>query len=155
MGDTLTVSPTLILPKDQVSNVGIELKDVIQNYCIASPDVLNIVFYPFGLGAMANHTSAIKGTANMKLEWYWWNEEEKEIKMNTSAADLESKKFAQLDIAYSALRDIYAGEELTYDYGDDWAQSWTNHLLRKAPFLPTVCGISSPALEERQCEGQW
>ena len=128
MGDTLTVSPTLILPKDQVSNVGIELKDVIQNYCIASPDVLNIVFYPFGLGAMANHASAIKGTANMKLEWYWWNEEEKEIKMNTSAADLESKKFAQLDIAYIALRDIYAGEELTYDYGDDWAQSWTNHL---------------------------
>ena len=56
------------------------------------------------------------------------DEEEKEIKMNTSAADLESKKFAQLDIAYIALRDIYAGEELTYDYGDDWAQSWTNHL---------------------------
>ena len=128
MGDILTVSPTMILPKDQVSNVGIEHKDIIQNYCIASPNVSNIVFFPFALGAMANHASAAKGTANMKLEWYWWNQEEKEIKMSTSAADLKSAEFAQLDIAYIALRDIYAGEELTYDYGDDWAQSWTNHL---------------------------
>ena len=116
----------MILPKDGATDIGIGRHDVIQNYCIASPDVTNIVFFPFGLGAMANHAESDK--ANMKLEWYWWNEEEKERKMSTSAADLKAAQFAQLDIAYIALRDISEGEELMYDYGDAWAQSWMEHL---------------------------
>ena len=124
----MTVSPTLILPKDGVADIGIGRHDVIQNYCIASPDVSNIVFFPFGLGAMANHAESDK--ANMKLQWYWWNEDEKERKMSTSAADLKAAQFAQLDIAYIALRDISEGEELTYNYGEAWAQSWMEHLAR-------------------------
>ena len=116
----------MILPKDGATDIGIGRHDVIQNYCIASPDVTNIVFFPFGLGAMANHAGSDK--ANMKLQWYWWNEEEKERKMSTTAADLKDAQFAQLDIAYIALRDISEGEKLMYDYGDVWAQSWMEHL---------------------------
>ena len=122
----MTVSPTLILPKDGVADIGNGTHDVIQNYCIASPDVTNIVFFPIGLGAIANHAGSNK--ANMKLQWYWWNEEEKQRKMSTSAENLKDAQFAQLDIAYIARRDIFAGEELMYDYGEAWAQSWMEHL---------------------------
>jgi hypothetical protein len=114
-----------VLPKNEVVDIGIGSKNVIQNYCIASNKV-DIALFPFGLGAIANHAKS--DNSNMVLEWYWWNEEEKVNKMKSSTTDLSKAPFAQLDIAYRATRDIFEGEELTYDYGEDWAEAWANHL---------------------------
>ena len=126
MGELVTVSPILIFPKESVSTAGADRKTVIQNYCIASAEVSNIALFPFGLGNMANHARVEE--RNMEVEWFWWNDEEKERKLKTSATDLMAAPFAQLDIAYRASRDISEGEELTLDYGDDWAHAWAQHL---------------------------
>ena len=32
--------------------------------------------------------------------------------------------FAQLDLAFRATRPVAAGEELFFDYGEDWAAQW-------------------------------
>ena len=125
-GDIVTVSPTFVLPKEGVMNIGNDGVTLVQNYCLASPDVANIAFFPFGLGAVANHASPAE--ANMVLEWHWWNAEDKEKKMQSTANDLSLAPFAQLDIAYRATRDIIEGEELTYDYGVEWADAWAYHL---------------------------
>ena len=125
-GDLVAISPTVVLPKFDVANIGSDRRTIIQNYCIAHPDVAHVVLFPFGLGSMANHAVPMK--ANMKLEWHWWNEEEKERKMSSTAYELGDSPFVQLDIAYKATRDISDGEELTYDYGNDWAEAWTDHL---------------------------
>ena len=125
-GDIITVSPTLIFPKESVSSVGADRKTIIQNYCIASEGVTNIALFPFGLGNMANHARSYK--SNMELEWFWWSDEEKQNKLGTSTADLMAAPFAQVDIAYRASRDISEGEELTVDYGEDWANKWALHL---------------------------
>ena len=122
-GDLVTISPTFVLPKGGVVNID---RTVIQNYCLASPEVANIVFFPFGLGAVANH--AKPDDANMRLEWHWWNEEEKDRKMSSAANDLSLASFVQLDIGYRATRDIFKGQELTYDYGEKWAAAWANHM---------------------------
>jgi hypothetical protein len=125
-GEIVTISPTMILPKERVERMSLETDTVIQNYCIASADVSSIVLFPFGLSGMANHARA--GHANMEMEWHWWSEEEKEKKMSASAEDLSSAAFAQLDIAFRATVDIWEGTELTFDYGDEWADAWVSYL---------------------------
>jgi hypothetical protein len=116
----------MVLPKEQVERMSLETDTVIQNYCIASADVSSIVLFPFGLSGIANH--ARTGLANMEMEWHWWSEEEKENKMSASAEDLSSAAFAQLDIAFRATVDIWEGAELTFDYGDEWADAWVSYL---------------------------
>jgi SET domain len=123
-GEVVTISPTMVMPKEQVERMSRETDSIFQNYCIASPDVSSIVLFPFGLSGIANHARANK--ANMEMEWHWWSENE--MLMNASAEDLSRAAFAQLDIAFRAKVDILEGTELTYDYGDDWADAWANYL---------------------------
>jgi SET domain len=125
-GEIVTISPTMVVSKQQVERMSRETDSIFQNYCIASPDVSSIVLFPFGLSGIANHARAEK--ANMEMEWYWWSEDERENKMNASAEDLSRAAFAQLDIAFRAKVDILEGTELTYDYGEDWADDWVNYL---------------------------
>lgn len=122
----MTISPTMVMPKEQVESMSLETDTVLQNYCIASPNVSSIVLFPFGLSGLANHARA--GKANMEMEWHWWNEDEKAIKMNASAEALSGAPFAQLDIAFRAKFDIAEGTELTFDYGDEWADAWVSYL---------------------------
>jgi hypothetical protein len=110
----------------------------LQNYCIASPDS-SVVLLPLGLGALANH--AMAGTANMELEIFWWkslhpnDDLDKMRKLNSTLVELSQEKFAQLDIAYRATRDIHEGEEVTYDYGEGWINSWATHLAEVNDWL--------------------
>jgi hypothetical protein len=125
-GEIVTISPTMVLPREQIEKMSLETDSVIQNYCIASGSVSSIVLFPFGLSGVANHARA--GLANMEMEWYWWSEEEKQNKMNASAEDLSGAAFAQLDIAFRATVDIWEGTELTFDYGEEWADAWVSYL---------------------------
>jgi hypothetical protein len=125
-GEVVTISPTMVMPKEQIEKISVETDTILQNYCIASPDVSSIVLFPFGLSGIANHARAEK--ANMEMEWHWWSEDERENKMNASAEDLSGAAFAQLDIAFRAKVDILEGTELAYDYGDEWADAWANYL---------------------------
>jgi hypothetical protein len=124
------------MPKDEVSELGSYSDSVLQNYCIASPDS-SIVLFPLGLGALANHAI----TANIELEIFWWeslhptDDTDKMRKLNSTLIELSQEKFAQLDIAYRATRDIHEGEEVTYDYGEGWINSWATHLAEVNDWL--------------------
>jgi hypothetical protein len=137
-GEMVSISPVLLLPKDEVAELASYSDSVLQNYCIASSDS-NIVLLPLGLGALANH--AMAGTANVKLEIFWWeslhpnDDIDKMRKLNSTLVELSQEKFAQLDIAYRATRDIHEGEEVTYDYGEDWINSWATHLAKLNDWL--------------------
>jgi hypothetical protein len=53
-GDIVTVSPTLLLPKDNIEIIGENSNSVLQNYCIASPNS-SYVFFPIGYSPLINH----------------------------------------------------------------------------------------------------
>ena len=133
--EIVSISPVLLLPKDEVAELGSYSDSVLQNYCIASPDS-NVVLLPLGLGALANH--AMAAMANMELEIFWWHSTDdidKMRKLNSTLIELSQERFAQLDIAYRATRDIHEGEEVTYDYGEGWINSWATHLAEVNDWL--------------------
>ena len=125
-GEIVTISPTMVIPKDEAEAVGYSTRSIIQNYCMSLPNISSLVLFPFGLSALANHARGDR--ANIEPEWYWWDEEEKESKTALSLEALRAAPFAQLDIAYRATRNISHGDELMFDYGDAWATAWTQHL---------------------------
>lgn len=125
-GEVVTISPTMVVPKDETAAVGLSSDTIIQNYCMSLPNVSSVVLFPFGLSALANHARGER--ANIAPEWHWWTEEEKVSKTAMSLASLRAAPFAQLDIAYRATRRVSQGEELMFDYGDEWANAWTRHL---------------------------
>ena len=125
-GEIVTISPTMVIPKDEAEEVGHSTYSIIQNYCISLPNISSLVLFPFGLSALANHARGER--ANIEPEWYWWDEEEKKSKTALSLEELKAAPFAQLDIAYRATRNISQGEELMFDYGDAWATAWAQHL---------------------------
>ena len=118
----------MVIPKAGLEELGKTSHSVLQNYCMASPRVSSIALFPFGLSALANHAGGDR--ANMDMDWHWWSDEEKQSKMVSTAQALSDAAFAQLDIAFRATKDIPEGTELMYDYGDQWAESWMNHLAR-------------------------
>eukprot|EP00596_Hydrurales_sp_CCMP1899_P005397 CAMPEP_0119037000 /NCGR_PEP_ID=MMETSP1177-20130426/5079_1 /TAXON_ID=2985 /ORGANISM="Ochromonas sp, Strain CCMP1899" /LENGTH=431 /DNA_ID=CAMNT_0006997645 /DNA_START=90 /DNA_END=1385 /DNA_ORIENTATION=- len=126
-GDIVTVSPVLLLPKVDVEKIGKNSNSVLQNYCIASPNS-SYVFFPIGYSPLINHGN--NGNDNLEPELFWWdsNTSEKELKLNSTLETLSNARFAQLDIAYRATRDITIGEELFYDYGIEWLNAWSTHL---------------------------
>ena len=133
-GELVYVSPVLALPKHKVLDFNDE--SVLINFCIASPDS-DVALMPIGLSAMANHGG--KHT-NMNLSWHFWPSEEPTVNLRKSADDLVKAPFAQLDLAYTATRDIRAGEELFIFYGEDWERKWWTHLRNLKEWLPDADG---------------
>ena len=144
----------LLIPKDVITVMSESGNSILQNYCLSSP-YSNTVFLPIGWGALANH--AAPHISNMNLDWYWWDEKtnldkntdfegntdlinsrdqitmnEKMKKMNSTLSELSKASYAQLDIKYTASKDIKTGDELTYSYGNDWAIEWMKYLAEVA-----------------------
>ena len=124
----MTVSPVILISKDRVIDSS-QTASVLINYCIASAHS-SIVLFPFALGALINHCPP--QSANVEVDWYWWNrdgtnDEAMNRKMNTSLVDLSQEGSAQLDLQYIATRDIEAGEEIHYSYGQEWQDAWSEY----------------------------
>lgn len=118
----------ILLTKDHVMESA-KTPSVLMNYCIASAHS-SIAIFPFGLGALINHSPS--QTANVEIDWYWWNndganDDTMNRKLNTSLKDLSLKDSAQLDLQYIATRDIDAGEEIFYSYGQEWQDAWSEY----------------------------
>ena len=133
-GEIIYVSPVLSLPKHEIT--ALREESVLINFCLTSPDS-DVALMPVGLSAMANHGG--KHT-NMNLSWHFWPSEEPTVNLRKSADDLVKAPFAQLDLAYTATRDIRAGEELFIFYGEDWERKWWTHLRNLKEWLPDADG---------------
>jgi hypothetical protein len=89
---------------------------------------------------MANHASYYP--PNMQIQWHNWADSNNDSsygarlgnvfdvrdKLALSPVELFDMQFAQLDLAYVAIENIVAGEELTVDCGEDWMYAWEDYL---------------------------
>ena len=125
-GEVVSISPALILPKHIIGSP--EAHSVLLNYAF-SVSGSDVALLPLGLGAMSNHGGS---DSNMHVEWFDWSSGASGVTpsavSDNSVYELESRKFAPVDIAYVARRSISEGEELTIDYGPEWTRAWKLHL---------------------------
>lgn len=121
-GEIVSISAVILLPLHEVKAASAD--SLLLNYCLTSAGS-DVALLPLGLGAMANHGGS---ESNLALEWHGWGDEAGlREKLSRPVRDLASQKFAPLDIAYRATRDIEAGEELTLPYGSEWESAWLRY----------------------------
>lgn len=63
---------------------------------------------------------------NLRVELYFWNEEQ-QSNANRTAEEMLEEPYAHAYLAYYAVKPIAAGEELTIDYGSAWENSWQSY----------------------------
>jgi len=152
-GEVVTISPVLSLLR-RVVDASADTS-VLKNYCFAAEDSDHVMF-PLNYGPIINHNST--GEANVRIEWYDWSPAVEALaakypsdsptgktnrnlrlqdKLNMTAKELFTAPFAQLDIAYVAIRPIAPGEEIVLDYGAAWQTAWTEFTARKAEYDAT------------------
>jgi hypothetical protein len=122
IGDLVTISPVLILPKHSLEFDSLETS-LLYNYCLLSPGS-DVAILPIGLGGMINHGGDT--LSNVKIDWFHWKtknhkEEEEPIQK------LERSRSASLDVQYIATKEIRVGDELLMSYGDDWEREWLKY----------------------------
>lgn len=140
VGETVTVSPVLILPRGDIEEM--QITSLVQNYCIASAES-EIVLLPIGTSMMANHALA----PNMEMAWHLWKADDKDkldklLAQNVST--LSEARFTQLDLAFLATHNISAGDELTVSYGQEWVETWATYLAEYTMYL-----MHDPPAEEK------
>ena len=124
-GDIVTISPLMVLPRHKVEKQN--PISLLINYCISQNDS-DVALLPVGLAGMINHNNRINGdAANLRMEWHSWDSPGGRAKTRWHPNELESAPFPPLYMKYIAERDIYAQEELTISYGDDWEEQWKAH----------------------------
>jgi hypothetical protein len=140
-GEIITVSPVLALNKNTVDASASQ--SVLINYCLATLGS-DLVLFPLNYAAMINHDV----DSNVEIHWYDWSEAEAALaakynppvehddaltslrlddKLRMTVRELTQAHFAQLDIAYTATRDVHAGEEILLDYGAAWQEAWEQY----------------------------
>jgi hypothetical protein len=150
-GEVVTITPVLVLPRHEVAMASRASHCVLQNYCIASEGVEGSVLLPIGHAAMANHQN--ESTANLKMRWHFWDEEDKaKIEVGRSLQSLEDEPYGPLDLAFVAHGDIAADEELTVFYGHDWEYHWTRYLAEVVDWTMAVHAAGSDSEESEETE---
>jgi hypothetical protein len=119
-GDTVYISPLLVLPKHQLQKYKDE--NVLLNYCI-SEEESDAALLPIGLTGMLNHGGA---GSNVCMEWH--TEQGDASRLRLPVEELEALPFAPLDVRYVATRPLARDEELLLDYGASWSEQWLQHL---------------------------
>jgi hypothetical protein len=127
-GELVHVSPTIVLSRFAIERT--QDSSLLLNYCITDTGS-DVALLPIGLGSIINHGG--KMSSNTHLEWYTWKQPPNSPvnpidRLNWDAKDLEAYPAAPLDIAFVADRDISAGEEIFWDYGGTWEETWDDYL---------------------------
>jgi hypothetical protein len=101
-------------------------EQVALNYCFGHSES-TLILCPYGSGV--NYINHNKTLANVKIQWA----EHGSTGHNASWLEMDPKKMKWnyktiLAFDYIATRDIAEGEELFLDYGDDWENTWQEHV---------------------------
>jgi hypothetical protein len=101
---------------------------LLLNYCWGHAES-TVLLCPYGAGvSFINHNQS---RANVAIRWA----PEGQISHNstwlqlTSVNEMKREFSAKLAIDFIALRDIEPGEELFLDYGQEWEDAWSRHVL--------------------------
>lgn len=119
--ETGTGRPHVIDSNDVVS------KQLMLNYCLGHAES-TLLLSPFG--PMFNYINHNQTLANVKLQWAdpkksnhheeWLNFTVEQLKDQISST--------KLGMELVATRDIYEGDEIFLDYGDEWEEAWQEHV---------------------------
>jgi len=119
---------------------------LILNYCFGHPQsTISLCSYSFD-STLINHSN---NAANAQLEWNHklslhpdWFEQPPSLWVDTLSTGIT--------LNYVATRDIYPGEEVLIDYGDEWEAAWTQHVAKWVPPPGASAYISAFELNERE-----
>lgn len=113
------------------------------NYCFGHSE-LSILLCSYSTAQLVNHKSAnacfgdegqtvCRNGPNVGYRWAspLWDETNSGW-MNQSISEIQEQMSRGLSFELYALRDITAGEEITFDYGDEWDEAWREHVLKWA-----------------------
>ena len=114
-GDLVSVSPALMLPREEVEAASGDTC-VLINYCITDP-LSNVALLPITNFGLLNHGSSF---ANLQMELYHWEGHGIAVENHSET----TTQYADVYISYRATRNISAGEELLIDYGSAWVDKW-------------------------------
>jgi hypothetical protein len=128
IGDLVTISPALILPKHSLEFHSLETS-LIYNYCLVSPGS-DVALLPIGLAGLINHGG--ESLSNVKIDWFDWETRNQKRQQHSKAptdslSELERARSASLDLQYIATREIHRGDELLLSYGEDWERAWVSY----------------------------
>lgn len=101
---------------------------MILNYCFGHRDS-TLLLCPYGLlTALINHSSE---NANTRIVWS--DSMRRKEWLEKPIEYFAEETIAGLQIDFVALRDIQEDEEILIDYGDEWEQSWQEHVRTHKP----------------------
>jgi len=106
-------------------------KQLLLNYCFGHKSS-TLLLCPYGSGTwFINHNS---GSPNVKIVW------SEDPNYHNSTWLQKDVTFFEGDVwnggmlfEYIALRDIHKGEEITFDYGEEWENAWKEHIEHWIP----------------------
>jgi hypothetical protein len=162
--ELILVAPTLLLSMEKLyASLNVS---VILNYCWYKPNSA-VGLLPLGYSSLLNHfesftpqsealCSAPNGDCeliqetqrpNIYIKWFNWEtglpEDFPSIAREKNLTELLRMSFAPVDLGFYASREIGAGEELTIDYGSEWANTYepTAEEPPTTPFRHWIGGI--------------
>jgi hypothetical protein len=100
-------------------------KQFLTNYVLEHPQC-SVLFFPAGpMTSFINHGGK---KANVKMVWSTKSWSDVKAAQEASAEELPMFSSADMIIDLVATRNIKKGEEVLFDYGDDWANAWNEHV---------------------------
>mmetsp|Transcript_30553 Transcript_30553/g.62329 ORF Transcript_30553/g.62329 Transcript_30553/m.62329 type:complete len:487 (-) Transcript_30553:242-1702(-) len=114
-------------------------KQVMLNYCFGHKDS-SMVLFPTSNALLVNHCSTRKKGEgdcgekgpNAAYRWSTWDTNTKKW-LQMSLEELGQEEGRGLTLEMYATRDIYPGEEIFIDYGEEWEEAWESHVREWQP----------------------
>mmetsp|Transcript_16261 Transcript_16261/g.23951 ORF Transcript_16261/g.23951 Transcript_16261/m.23951 type:complete len:655 (-) Transcript_16261:141-2105(-) len=116
-------------------------EQLLTNYCFGHPQS-SLLMCPSTYAVLINHKSSkVKNRGidernaegpNAEYRWSTWNHINDEWH-RLSIDDLSDKEHQGLSIDIVATKDIEVGEEIFFDYGDEWEESWQRYVDSWSP----------------------
>ncbi|KAL3914324.1 MAG: hypothetical protein SGILL_006146 [Bacillariaceae sp.] len=127
--------PLLQIPRSSLDIFGkgkvTESRQLLLNYCFGQTNS-SLLLMPYSSSAgFINHASGTR--ANAKVVWAETDSDPSDFHrdewMSLPPEELLKNERTGLLMHVVALRDISEGEEVTIDYGQDWADAWEKHFV--------------------------
>jgi hypothetical protein len=105
-------------------------KQLLLNYCYGIPES-NLLLLPYG--PSVNFINHSREKANAVIQW-WNHSIDLGIFLKQDANFVLGSPSVHTNVfIYMAKRDIYPGEEIFIDYGDEWIEAWEKHVSEWKP----------------------
>lgn len=114
-----------MLEYDEEDKPPIKTKQFLTNYVLEHPNS-SLLFFPAGpMTSYINHNGK---KANVKMVWSTKSWSDVKAAQKATVDELPYFSTADMIIDLVATRNIKEGEEILFDYGNDWENAWNEHV---------------------------